>query len=149
MEYTRPASASCLTGWPSQDADIICLQNLKAQEQQLEWQPEFELDGYFAYFFGDSKPDSNGVAIYTREMPKAMVYGFGFASGEDMKGRYLQADFDHISIGSLLVPAGVTGSPSQETKRGFLNDLQAHLDKNISQAPQLHHLRQLEYCPYR
>ena len=113
----------------SQDADIVCLQNLKAQEHQLEWQPQFELQGYFAYFFGDATPDSNGVAIYTREMPKALMYGFGFASGEDMKGRYLQADFANTSVGSLLAPAGITGTPSQEIKRTFFNDLQAHLEK--------------------
>ena len=124
------ASQRGLYDWlTSQDADIICLQNIKAQEHQLEWQPEFELEGYFAYFFGDSEPNSNGVAIYTRQMPKALMYGFGFASGEDMKGRYLQADFDKISIGSLLAPAGITGSLTQEVKRLFFNDLQSYLDK--------------------
>ncbi|UTW44435.1 endonuclease/exonuclease/phosphatase family protein [bacterium SCSIO 12696] len=124
------AAERSLFAWlASQDADIICLQNLKAQEHELEWQPQFELEGYFAYFFGDAEPNSNGVAIYTREMPKALMYGFGFASGEDMKGRYLQADFAHTSVGSLLAPVGITGTPSQDVKRQFFNDLQAHLEK--------------------
>ncbi|WIO74390.1 exodeoxyribonuclease III [Porticoccaceae bacterium LTM1] len=130
LEGIHQAAQRGLYDWlTSQDADVICLQNLKAQEHELEWQPQFELDGYFAYFFGDSEPQSNGVAIYTRAMPKALMYGFGFSSGEDMKGRYLQADFGDISIGSLLAPSGVTGEPSQDIKRQFFQDLQAHLEK--------------------
>ena len=130
IDGIHQASDRGLFSWlASQEADIICLQNLKAQEHQLEWQPQFELEGYFAYFFGDVTPESNGVAIYTRQMPKALMYGFGFASGEDMKGRYLQADFNRFSIGSLIAPAGITGTPSQEIKRNFFNDLQGHLEK--------------------
>lgn len=130
VDGIRQAAQQGLFDWlTSQDADIICLQDLQAQEHELEGYPQFELDGYFSYFFGSSTPNANGVAIYTRHMPKALMYGFGFASGEDMNGRYLQADFEHISVGSLLTPMGETGKPSQEIKRKFFEDLQAHLQK--------------------
>ncbi len=130
VDGIRQAAKRGLFDWlASQDADIICLQDLQSQEAELEGNPEFELEGYSGYFFGSGSPRHNGVAIYTRRIPKALMYGFGFASGEDMDGRYLQADFEHISIGSLLMPAGKTGTPSQDVKRKFLEDLQAHLQK--------------------
>ena len=47
-----------------------------------------------------------------------------------MEGRYIQADFANVSVGSLLVPAGgVSGSAEQDRKTEFLGLLQAHLGK--------------------
>lgn len=113
----------------SQDADVICLQDLRAQEPEIADRDEFYLEGYFSYYFDSPKPHTNGVAIYTRQAPKAIVFGFGLPCGVDMDGRYLQADFEHISVGSLLAPPGVVGEPSQEIKDRFFTELQAHLDK--------------------
>ncbi|MFA5493549.1 MAG: exodeoxyribonuclease III [Porticoccaceae bacterium] len=113
----------------SQDADVICLQDLRAQEPEIADREEFSLDGYFSYFFDSPKPHVNGVAIYTRQAPKAIVFGFGLPCGIDMDGRYLQADFDNISIGSLLAPAAVAGEQDQRQKDQFFQELQAHLEK--------------------
>lgn len=115
----------------NQDADIICLQDLRALEYDLE-HPAYQLDGFHAYFFDAGTDQRNGVGIYTRLQPKALIYGFGFSSGVDMDGRYLQADFDNISIGSLLAPTLDTNHPgalSAEVKTKFFDDLQGHLDK--------------------
>lgn len=111
-----------------QDADIICLQDLRALEYEVDI-PEFHLDGYNAYFFDSGTPHYNGVAIYTRYQPKALIFGLGFSSGTDMEGRYLQADFEHISVGTLLAPSATSELESQEVKIKFFDDLQAHLDK--------------------
>lgn len=111
-----------------QDVDIICLQDIRAMEYELDddcYHPE----GYHAYFFDSGQKNYNGVAIYTRELPKALIYGFGFSSGVDMEGRYLQIDFEHISVGSFLAPSAYSNSDSQEVKYQFFDDLQAHLDK--------------------
>ncbi len=53
----------------NQDADLICLQDLRARERDME-KPEYQLDGYFAYFFDSGTKNYNGVAIYTRFQPK-------------------------------------------------------------------------------
>ncbi|BFM13749.1 exodeoxyribonuclease III [Simiduia litorea] len=111
-----------------QDADIICLQDLRALEYELD-HDVFHPKGYNAYFFDSGVKHYNGVAIYSRQVPKALIYGFGFASGVDMEGRYLQIDFDKISIGSLLAPAAMAANESQEVKMKFFDDLQAHLIK--------------------
>ena len=112
----------------SQDADIICLQDIQALEYELDGD-EFHLDGYFAYFFDSGDKSQDGVAIYTRYQPKALIYGLGFSSGVDMAGRYLQADFEDISIGSLIAPIAGDDLNSQETKAQFFDDMQAHLHK--------------------
>ncbi|HLS97496.1 MAG: exodeoxyribonuclease III [Porticoccaceae bacterium] len=124
------ASHRGLYDWlASQDADVICLQDLRAQEPEVADREEFSLDGYFAYFFDSPKPHTNGVAIYTRRAPKAIVFGFGLPCGTDMDGRYLQADFDNISVGSLLAPPALVGEDSQRQKDQFFQELQAHLEK--------------------
>lgn len=112
----------------NQDADLICLQDLRVRERDME-KPEYQLDGYFAYFFDSGTKNYNGVAIYTRYQPKALIYGLGFASGVDMEGRYLQVDYEQLSVGSLLAPSATSEVESQEVKIKFFDDFQAHLDK--------------------
>ncbi len=112
-----------------QDADVICLQDLRALAYEVEDKPEFSLDGYLAYFFDSGTPHYNGVAIYTRRQPKALIFGLGFSSGVDMEGRYLQIDYERLSVGSLLAPSASSEMESQEVKIRFFDDLQAHLEK--------------------
>ena len=112
----------------AQDADFICIQNLAAQEYDLQSDIFFPSD-YNSYFFDAVDSKSNGVAIYCRELPKAIMTGLGF-SDFDMEGRYIQADFDNISVGSLLAPAGSnTDIELQARKADFYRQFQAHLDK--------------------
>jgi len=111
-----------------QDADIICLQDLRALEYELD-DAVFHPDGYFSYFFDSGVKHYNGVAIYTRFQPKALIYGLGFSSGVDMEGRYLQVDFERYSIGSLLAPSAFSEMESQEVKIKFFDDFQALLHK--------------------
>jgi exodeoxyribonuclease III len=124
----QAAQRGLYTWLAEQDADIICLQDLRAKEYEVDTDP-FHLDGYFAYFFDSGIEHYNGVAIYTRHQPKALIYGLGFSNGVDMEGRYLQADFEHISVGSLLAPSATSELESQEVKIKFFDDFQAHLNK--------------------
>ncbi|HEY7774082.1 MAG TPA: exodeoxyribonuclease III [Marinagarivorans sp.] len=111
-----------------QDADIICLQDLRALESELD-NDIFHPEGYFSYFFDSGIKHYNGVAIYTRHQPKALIFGLGFSSGADMEGRYLQIDFEQHSIGSLLAPAAMSDAESLEEKINFYDDLQALMHK--------------------
>lgn len=111
-----------------QDADIICLQDLRALEYELD-DDIFHPEGYFAYFFDSGVKHYNGVAIYTRHQPKALIYGLGFASGVDMEGRYLQVDYEQYSIGSLLAPSALHENESLEVKFKFFEDLQTLMHK--------------------
>ncbi len=106
-----------------QDADIICIQDLQARENNLQ-SDRFHIEGYHPYFFEnftstESHPPG-GVAIYTRTTPKAIIMGTGIPI-IDNEGRYIQADFNNISISSLLVPGSVNCLDQQEDKYAFLD----------------------------
>lgn len=129
VDGIHQAAALGLFDWlADQDADIICLQDLRCQEYETD-DPVFHPHGYNAYFFDSGVKHYNGVAIYSRILPKALIYGFGFSSGVDMEGRYLQIDFDSLSIGTLLAPSAISSAESQAVKTQFFDDLQAHLIK--------------------
>lgn len=124
----RKAAKAGFYSWVmEQDADVICIQNLRSREDQLT-HPVFYPEGYHAYFF-DSAEGHNGVAIYTRELPKAIMTGLGMGI-EDSEARYIQADFESLSIASVLPPAAASlHSEAFEKRMAFLEQLQANLDK--------------------
>ena len=129
VEGIHQAAQKGLYDWlKDQDADIICLQDLRALEYELD-DDIFHPQGYNAYFFDSGVKNYSGVAIYSRLLPKALIYGFGFKSGVDMEGRYLQVDFECISVGSLLAPSATGEADSQNIKIDFFDEFQAHLDK--------------------
>jgi exodeoxyribonuclease-3 len=112
----------------SQDADFICIQDLRCSEYDMQAEV-FWPEGYNAYFFDAVEGKDNGVALYSKELPKAIMTGLGFAEF-DMEGRYIQADFSNISVGCILVPpGGENGSPDADRKAEFLGLLQPHLSK--------------------
>jgi exodeoxyribonuclease-3 len=113
----------------NQDADVICIQDLRCQEYQLT-KDIFFPQGYFPYFF-DHQDGINGVAIYTRKLPKAIMTGLGF-NEFDQEARYIQADFDDLSIGSILLPYAADGDHSAiKRKLHFQSLLQQHLEKIV------------------
>jgi exodeoxyribonuclease-3 len=115
--------------WVSeQDADIICIQDLKAQEYELQDDVYFP-SLYATYIFDSPEKNTNGVAIYCKQIPKAIMTGLGFGNS-DVEARYIQADYDRFSIGSLLAPKAIAGDhASIEHKMQFFDNLQNHLTK--------------------
>ena len=111
----------------SQDADIICIQDIQTEEYKLRDDKYFP-PAYNAYFF-DNAEGTNGVAIYCKELPKAIMTGLGF-NDFDMEARYIQADFERISFGSLLAPsATLDDEKSMSRKTQFFQQLHDHLAK--------------------
>ena len=114
----------------AQDADVICLQDIRASESQLIDAP-FNPEGYFSYFFDGYESDQSsqsGVALYTRVPPKAIITGLGIPE-VDAAGLYIQADFDKISIGSLMVPEANDSTDSFGHKLRFMNEYLQYLNK--------------------
>lgn len=111
-----------------QDADFVCIQDLRCSEYDLQDDVFFPQD-YNAYFFDDVNGKDNGVAIYCRELPKAIMTGLGFGDF-DMQGRYIQADYGSYSVGCLLAPVADDGdTEAQESKKAFFELLGGHLQK--------------------
>ncbi|TXS93792.1 exodeoxyribonuclease III [Parahaliea maris] len=125
----KNAAARGLYDWLNeQDADFICIQDLQCSEYDLQDNLYFPPE-YNAYFFDDVNGKANGVAIYTRQLPKAIMTGLGFAEF-DMEGRYIQADFENLSVGCLLAPYAEPGSGEQLARKSeFFGLLQNHLLK--------------------
>lgn len=112
-----------------QDADVICLQDIRAREYQLDAEC-YHPEGYHSYFFEAWDDDYSGVAIYTKELPKAVMSGLGFDLC-DQHGRFIQADFEHVSVSSLCFPSGLKGDDAQEMKEGFMEGFMGHLQKTL------------------
>lgn len=115
--------------------DVICLQEIKANKEQLDLSL-FENAGYkYHYWFSAQKKGYSGVAILSKKKPNQVVYGadFDLASSE---GRILQADFDTVSIVSLYLPSG-TNELRLELKFGFMDDFFRYIDVLKKEKPNL------------
>ena len=89
----------------SANPDVICLQEIKAQEDQLDLSV-FEAAGYsYNYWFSAQKKGYSGVAILSKIKPNNVVFGTGIES-MDFEGRNIRADFDEVSVMSLYLPSG-------------------------------------------
>ena len=125
----REAAAKGFYDWAvDQDADIICVQDLRAPESGLG-AAKYNPDGYFSYFFDAIDGTTNGVAIYCRKLPKAIMTGLGLGEA-DGEGRFMQADFENISVACLLGPvASMEDTGSLARKSRFYEQLRTQLDK--------------------
>jgi len=124
----RAAAKKGLFGWLArQRADVICIQETKAQEHQLGGS-EFRLNGYTGYFFDAEKKGYSGVALYCRQEPTRIKSGIGWAEA-DREGRYLQADFGDVSVASLYLPSGSSGEHRQAAKYRFMEAFYPFLKK--------------------
>ncbi len=112
-----------------QDADVICLQDLRLKEYQLDGD-RYHPEGYYPYFFDAFEDGFSGVAIYTRQVPKAIMTGLGFELC-DSQGRFIQADFDKVSVSSLHFPSGLKSFSAQQTKEEFMSHFMGHLKKTL------------------
>jgi len=84
--------------------DIICLQEIKAMEDQIDVDV-FNKMGYNNFWFSAKKRGYSGVAILTKKNPSNVVYGTGITSMDD-EGRNIRVDFQNFSIMSLYLPSG-------------------------------------------
>ncbi|MCP5328165.1 MAG: exodeoxyribonuclease III [Steroidobacteraceae bacterium] len=101
-----------------QDADVICLQETKAQVGQLDGH-DIDIPGYHRYFYDAQRKGYSGVALYARQAPDEVIRGFGVAEF-DGEGRYLEARFGKLSVVSLYLPSGSAGPERQASKYRFL-----------------------------
>lgn len=115
----RSASVKGFLVWlRKQDADVVCVQELKAQLGDLtaEMQAPGEYNGHFHCAL---KKGYSGVGIYTRHAPDRVIEGLGDEEF-DAEGRYLQLDFGHLSVVSLYLPSGSSSEERQTAKFRFM-----------------------------
>ena len=108
-----------------QGADVVCIQETKAQIHQLD-PALFEPSGYYCFYNDAEKPGYSGTALFSRNKPKKVITSLGWEP-VDSEGRYLQADFDGLSVVSLYVPSGSSGDAAQARKEIFMTHFYEHL----------------------
>jgi exodeoxyribonuclease III len=124
----RSAAKKGLFRWlAAQRADVICLQEIKCQEPDLD-AALHSLKGHAACYGFAEKKGYSGVALYSRKAPDEIRRGF--ANKEfDAEGRYVEARFGKLWVVSLYLPSGSAGPHRQASKFRFLKQFLPHLKK--------------------
>jgi exodeoxyribonuclease-3 len=110
-----------------QKADVICIQETKAQVHQLTDEC-FTPAGYHCFYEDAVKKGYSGVAIYARQEPDRVLRGFGVREFDD-EGRYIEARFGDINVVSVYLPSGSSSEQRQAAKFRFLDSFVPHLKK--------------------
>lgn len=122
----RSAARKGFFEWlPAQQADVVCLQETRAQEHQIV-DAMFRPAGYHCYYLDAERKGYSGVAVYSRVRPQRVVRGFGSAEF-DLEGRYIEAVFPGLSVASLYMPSGSSGDVRQDAKFRFLAEFEDFL----------------------
>ena len=110
----RAAARKGFFDWmAAQDADVVCIQETKAQAHQLT-DPLFSPAGYHCYYEDAEKKGYSGTAIY---------------SEFDVEGRYLEVQLDGINVVSLYLPSGSSSEQRQQAKYRCMDSFTEHLHK--------------------
>ena len=123
----RSANTKGFFDWmKATDADVICVQELKAQAGDLS-EDMRNPEGYQGFFHYAEKKGYSGVGIYCRREPDRIIEGIGHA-GFDAEGRFIRADFGDVSVVSVYVPSGSSGPERQQAKFSFLDEFLPLMD---------------------
>ncbi|HLB42835.1 MAG TPA: exodeoxyribonuclease III [Gammaproteobacteria bacterium] len=109
-----------------QQADVICVQELKAQAADLK--NLSPLQEYHAYFHYAEQKGYSGVGIYSRYPAKHVMTGLGWGVA-DQEGRYVAIDLGGLWIASIYMPSGTSGDHRQQIKYDFLDRYSRYLKK--------------------
>lgn len=117
------------------NADIVCLQEIKAMHEQIPLL-EFEALGYHHFWYPAQKKGYSGVAILSKQKPDKVVYGMGMEE-YDREGRFLRADFGDLSVASIYHPSGSSGDERQAFKMQWLADFEQYVENLKQERPKL------------
>ncbi|MCG5515965.1 MULTISPECIES: exodeoxyribonuclease III [unclassified Ectothiorhodospira] len=109
----------------AREADVVCIQETKAQVHQLT-DETFHPRGYHCHYFDAEKKGYSGVALYTRQAPGRVVIGMD-SQEFDPEARYIEACFGGLSVASVYLPSGSSGEARQQAKYRFMDAFMARL----------------------
>ena len=122
----RAAGRKGFFDWlPRQRADFVCIQETKAQTDQLS-DSLYHPKQYFCRYYDALKKGYSGTALYSRHQPLEVIRGYG-ESEFDNEGRYLEFRYPGLSVISLYAPSGSSGDHRQASKWRFLDSFMLHL----------------------
>lgn len=127
----RAAERKGFFSWlAKQNADFVCIQETKAQPDQLT-ADVFHPEGYYCYYHSAQKKGYSGVAIYTKHKPGKVIEGMGF-DDIDSEGRYLEVQIGKLSVISLYLPSGTSKEERQVFKYDVMDRLLRYLQARIN-----------------
>lgn len=113
----------------AQDIDVFCMQEVKAQREQLPEEAR-DLPGYSCYWNAAQRPGYSGVAVYSRVAPLAVDYGLGDDRFDD-EGRVIRLRYPGFYLYNIYFPNGQRGQGRVDYKLAFYACL-------LQQCDQLH-----------
>jgi exodeoxyribonuclease-3 len=123
----RAAERKGFFNWmQQQNADVICLQETKAQLHQLD-NAVFCPPNYHCFYHDAEKKGYSGVALYCKKQPDKIINGLGW-SDVDAEGRFIEAQYGSLSIISLYLPSGSSGEDRQAFKFSFMTRFLTYLE---------------------
>ena len=132
----RAALKKGFLDWLQQaNPDVICIQEIKAQKNQIN-PMDFELAGYpHQYWFSAEKKGYSGVAILSKIKPNHVEYGTGIET-MDFEGRNIRVDFDQLSVMSMYLPSG-TNDARLDFKFNYMDEILDYATKLRKSIPNL------------
>ena len=132
----RAAIAKGFLDWLQQaNPDVICLQEIKANEDQIPTE-EITKAGYpYQYYFSAQKKGYSGVAILCKTKPNHIEFGAGIEH-MDFEGRILRVDYDNLSVMSMYLPSG-TNNDRLGYKFQYMDDIQQYIVNLRQELPHL------------
>lgn len=133
----RSAMSKGLISWlETEQPDIFCVNELKAQADQVDTLAMAEAGYPYSYLHAAEKKGYSGVGIFSRVPADYVKAGMGIAE-YDSEGRVLRADFGDLTIVAVYVPSGTTGDVRQEVKMRFLEDFLLWKNELAKERPNL------------
>ncbi|MGK0494125.1 MAG: exodeoxyribonuclease-3 [Maribacter sp.] len=124
--------------------DVVCLQEIKAQEEQLDLSV-FEAAGYANnYWYSAQKKGYSGVAILSKTKPDHIEFGTGIDT-MDFEGRNIRADFGNLSVMSMYLPSG-SNMDRLAFKLNYMDEIWDYLDTLKKVRPNLIVLGDYNIC---
>jgi len=113
----RAAERKGFFAWmKTQNADVVCVQEIKAQEDQLD--DKFYPKGIHTYYKPAERKGYSGTGLYCKYKPDRVI----FSPWEDIdfEGRFIRADFRNLSVISIYIPSGSSKQERQDYKMNFM-----------------------------
>lgn len=118
----RSAVSKGLFEWlEEENPDVFCVQELKAQEDQIDVLSLQSIGYNYNYFHPAEKKGYSGVGIMSKTKPDKVVVGMDMEK-YDSEGRVLRADYSDLTVICVYIPSGTTGDVRQDFKMEFLAD---------------------------
>lgn len=116
-------------------ADIICIQEAKAQQSEVPV-AAFRALGYTDHWFCAQKKGYSGVTVFSKVEPGDVICGTGHQVSDD-EGRVIQLQFGKVRLINAYFPSGTSGAERQAYKFQWLTEFYDYLQELRKATPNI------------